>query len=172
MRKSVCRILWMLPVLTMLLVNNSILSAQLLEETTAFTERDRNSVDAKQENDDFQKVWPWKTYYTVTLKSINCSYVYGAMNYVFIKVNGEFVWSDDMSIGTETLSITKTSVPSSESIELYIGSTSNSSSAKRVGKSLKLKEYVGKGNQTFPFTKGSKITVRAEYTVTFEVISQ
>lgn len=54
MRKSVCRILWTLPVVTMLLISNSVSSAQLLEETTAFTERDQYSVDAQPENDNFQ----------------------------------------------------------------------------------------------------------------------
>ena len=172
MRKSVCRILWTLPVLVMLLISNSVLFAQSTEETTTIIQSDQNSIDTQQENDDLQKKL-WKTtYYTLNLKSIYCGSVYGDLEYVSIKVNGTFVWGPvAMSTGTETISINSISAPSSARIELYIGSTPNSSSAKRVGKSYKLKDYVDRGEQSYPFKKGSRTYLYAEYTVTFEVKS-
>lgn len=171
MKRIAYKMVWMVSVLVMLLINNSISSAQLLQETTAYTESDQNSTDTQQQNDDSQKEL-WKTtYYTLDLKSIYCGSVYGDHEYVAIKVNGTFVWGPvAMSTGTENISINPISAPSSATIELYIGPYSNS--IYRIGKSYKLKDYVDRGEQSYPFTKGKKTySSYGAYTVTFEVKS-
>mgnify|MGYP001594577396 len=52
MKRIAYKMVWMISVLVMLLINNSVSSAQLLEETTAYTESDQNSTDTQQQNTD------------------------------------------------------------------------------------------------------------------------
>ncbi len=174
MKRIIYHMVLMLSIVTLFLMSNEISFAQSATEPTIITESEQNFTDVQQQDSKSHGQQWWKTaYYTLYLKSIYCGSVYGALEYVSIKVNGKFVWGPmAMSTGTEDISIDAISVPSSARIEVYIGSTSSTSSAKRVGSPCKLKNYVDKGVvQSPPFKKGSKYTVYAEYTVTFEVKS-
>lgn len=148
MRKSVCRILWTLPVLTMLLVNNSVLFAQSTEETTTIIQSEQNLLKPQENNDPQSKATV--TVFYLTLKSITPMDLYNsnsnATDYVYLKDNkGITIWGPVAVSVSNFYEINKTiPVSSTSTIELV-----EKNRNKSLGK-LKIKDiskYVGQGEQ-------------------------
>ena len=157
MRKCVCRILWTLPVLTMLLVNNSILSAQSPVETTT-TQRDQGSIDIQQQDIDQQNKTATTSYY-LYLRSLECTY--SNYDYAYLKVNGNIVWrSQALSMNTNKITISINSIQVNKAkIELYVNSTASSKSATYVNKIYltlnDLKNLVDQGAKSIPLQRNT-----------------
>lgn len=143
-------------VLTMLLVNDSVLFAQSPAETTP-TQSDQSSIDIQQQDIDQQNQAATTSYYYLYLRSLECNY--SNYNYAYLKVNGKIVWGPEelsTDTGGKMISIDPIQVNKAK-IELYANNTASSKSAKYVNKiyltSNDLKNLVDQGEKTYNLTK-------------------
>ncbi len=176
MRKSVCRMLWTLPVLTMLLINHSILSAQSLPETTTFTERDQTSVDAQQENDDFQSQANVTGLYLYLNNLLPLDLVNSDSNgsdNVYLKNNGIIIWGPEAVSGSNFYDMnTIIPVSSASSVRLELFDKNSGRSLGKISFSFNsLKKIVDKGERYYTFNHKWYSSATWQYKLNYEVKS-
>lgn len=176
MRKSVCRILWTLPVLTMLLINNPILSAQLLEETTAFTESDQNSVVTQQQNDDSQSQTSITELYLYLNNLLPLDLVNSESNgsdNIYLNNNGTTIWGPVEASGSNFYDIdTIIPVSSTSSVRLELFDKNSGRSLGKVSFSFNtLNKIIDKGERYYTFSHKWYSSATWKYKLNYEVKS-
>lgn len=178
MKKSIYGMFWILSLVIVFLINNSISLAQSSTETT-ITQDDQSSLDIQQQNQDMQNEAWGTTYYYLSLKSIECIFPYAEKYYVFLKVNGKVVWGPeeiDEDAGSDLSEVVPIKV-SKARIELYCNSTNSTSRATFLGKinltSSDLKTMLDTGEKCYNIIKKYSWTTAlyGEYDLCFEVNS-
>lgn len=174
--KSVCRILWTLPILTMLLINNSVLFAQSTEETTTIIQSDQNLVDTQQENNDPQSQAGITELYLYLNHILPLDFVNSESNgsdNVYLNNNGTTIYGPVAVSGSNFYDMnTIIPVSSTSSVRLELFDKNSGRSLGKVSFSFNsLKKIVDKGERYYTFSHKWYSSATWKYKLNYEVKS-
>lgn len=154
MRKSVCRILWTLPVLTMLLVNNPVSFAQSTEETTTIIQSKQNLSEPQENNDPQSKANVTVLYlqlnHLLPLDLVNSDS--NGTDYVYLKNNGTIIWGPVTVSGSNFYDMKTTiNVSSTSSVRLELFDQNSGRSLGKISTSFNtLKKIIDQSDRYLP----------------------
>ena len=176
MKRIAYKMVWMVSVLVMLLISNSLLFAQSTEETTTIIQSDQNSIDTQQENNDPQSqasVTELFLYlnHILPLDLVN-SESNGSDN-IYLNNNGTTIYGPVAVSGSNFYDMNTTiPISSTSSVRLELFDKNSGRSLGKVSFSFNtLKKIIDKGERYYTFSHKWYSSATWKYKLNYEVKS-